>query len=442
MMNPEFRRNLWLSFSTHRLIAMPALLALIFLTAAITAVNVPLILYNTASILFILIAWGWGALNAGASIVDEFREKTWDQQRMSALGSWTMTWGKLFGATAFNWYGGAICLLVMVVCGTLSNRPNWVLEIPTLIAASILTHAMMIASNLYAGRFDSNFFRRGGAALIVLLFVVVGIGLQATAMRISNPEPGSTVVWWGMVVGDENIFLLESALLFMVCATIAAWRLMSNALQIRTLPWALPLFVLILAVYCGGFAEKKWFSLIGFAIAAGFSYIMLLTEPNTLLLWNKLRLRLQTGDWRSLLAELPLWTVTFLLTLVFALAVMLTWPFAAPDTRAIGALIPLVATVLLLRDVCIVLFFSFAPNARRPIAVAVLYIIVLNFLLPYFFEKLGLRAAAYFCDPVSDLFDTEPYGTVTLSLLIASIHAAFMLGIVIWRFNKIRRQTG
>ena len=34
MSNPEFKRNLWLSFSTHRLIGMPALLALTFLAVA------------------------------------------------------------------------------------------------------------------------------------------------------------------------------------------------------------------------------------------------------------------------------------------------------------------------------------------------------------------------------------------------------------------------
>ena len=34
MSNPEFKRNLWLSFSMHRLIGMPALLALTFITIA------------------------------------------------------------------------------------------------------------------------------------------------------------------------------------------------------------------------------------------------------------------------------------------------------------------------------------------------------------------------------------------------------------------------
>ncbi len=34
MSNPEFKRNLWLSFSKHRLIGMPSLLALTFLAIA------------------------------------------------------------------------------------------------------------------------------------------------------------------------------------------------------------------------------------------------------------------------------------------------------------------------------------------------------------------------------------------------------------------------
>ena len=48
-------------------------------------------------------------------MVGEIRDRTWDGQRLSSLGAGTMIWGKLFGSTIFNWFGGAICLAVILV---------------------------------------------------------------------------------------------------------------------------------------------------------------------------------------------------------------------------------------------------------------------------------------------------------------------------------------
>src|SRR5512135_855823 len=126
MSNPEFKRNLWLSFSTHRLIGMPALLALTFMAVAMADFRdeVAGSLYTASIALFIFIVWLWGARNANATIVDELRDKTWDQQRMSALEPWTMTWGKLLGSTSFNWYGGLMCVVVIATSGFAAAKPD------------------------------------------------------------------------------------------------------------------------------------------------------------------------------------------------------------------------------------------------------------------------------------------------------------------------------
>jgi hypothetical protein len=441
MTNPELRRNLWLSFSLHRLIGMPALLGLVFMTAALSATPGAgaYRLYNVAAVLFMLVVWGWGGFNASASITDEWRDKTWDQQRMSALGPWTMTWGKLLGATSFNWYGGAICLLVLAFSGIAGDRPGWPLDLLLLIVIGVLIHAAMIASALRAGRSGARFVGHGGAVGFGILFVFVA--LQGAQWQI-NADASGTVFWWGLAIGGKKIVLLESAALFTVCAAVAAWRLMSNALQVRTWPWALPSFALILAVYLGGFNDRKFFGLTGFFVALTFSYATLLTEPNTPIIWNKLSLRLQTRDWRGLLADLPLWPATFALTLVFAVAVAPAFPFDLPRARAGGAfLAPLAMTLLLLRDAGIVLFFSFAPHARRPVVVAVLYMAVLNFLLPFFFEQSGLHAIAWFFNPYFHLISKLNDGSGVIDLLITGIHTTLALGLAGWRFNRGRRQA-
>ena len=50
----------------------------------------------------------WGTRSAALSVVAEIRERTWDSQKLSSIGPWTMVWGKLFGATAANWFGALV----------------------------------------------------------------------------------------------------------------------------------------------------------------------------------------------------------------------------------------------------------------------------------------------------------------------------------------------
>ena len=114
-MNPEFRRQLWLQFSATRLIVLPLLVLACFAAAGLSQPDdLPQTLALVGAALFGLLVWGMGTLAAGASVIDEITEHTWDQQRMSALQPWAMTWGKLAGATSYGWYGGLICLLVAV----------------------------------------------------------------------------------------------------------------------------------------------------------------------------------------------------------------------------------------------------------------------------------------------------------------------------------------
>ena len=101
-LNPEFRRNLWLELSPHRLIAMPMiLLAIFFLSASIGESGNWWGVPRASLLAYYVIVFFWGTRRAVASLADEVRGRTWDGQRMSALGTWAMTWGKLFGGTIY-----------------------------------------------------------------------------------------------------------------------------------------------------------------------------------------------------------------------------------------------------------------------------------------------------------------------------------------------------
>ena len=436
MMNPEFRRNLWLSFSTHRLIAMPAILGLAFLALALSdRADAANDVYHATTGLFIFIVWLWGTRNANATIVDEFRDKTWDQQRMSALGPWAMTWGKLFGSTAFNWYGGVICLVVLAISGIAGSQPDWPVDLLGLIAVGILLHAALIPFNLHTGQLDMRIIQRGGMGWLVIVFAFLVMQNIILALTV-NDHPYS---WWGAVYQNKP-FMLGGALLFAACAVFGAWRAMSNALQVRTTPWAWPTFALILTVYFAGFSDHSVdtplyiVSQSGLVVTLLLSYVSLFTEPGNLLAWNRLRLRQQSKDLRGWLEQLPLWPTTLLLSFIFALLATLSHPEEVDSKTLPIFTVPLPLAFMLLRDACIVLFFSFAAHARRPVAAAMLYLIVLNLLLPFFFSMLGLDNIAYFFLP----FD-RAHGSNTSSLLVMGIHAAIALGLLNWRLNKSRQ---
>ena len=100
-MNAEFRRNLWLELSTHRLIAMPAALALVLALVYAMSDEPRESLAATSAWIAAAFLGVWGVRSAAESVGEEMRNRTWDAQRMSALGPWEMTWGKLVGSAAF-----------------------------------------------------------------------------------------------------------------------------------------------------------------------------------------------------------------------------------------------------------------------------------------------------------------------------------------------------
>lgn len=427
MNNPEFKRNLWLSFSPHRLVAMPALLALTLIAAALASEGADTAerLHSASTALFIFVVWLWGMRNANASIVDEIRDRTWDQQRMSALSPWTMTWGKLFGATAFNWYGGLMCLLVIAGAGVIADKPDVPATLIALAATGVMLHAGMIALNLHSCQFETQFVQRGGMGWLgIILALMLWIAFSSYETQPFH--------WWGREFGHA-LFLMDSTLLFAACATFAAWRVTCNALEVRTLPWAWPAFAVLLTVYLAGFAYQHGMAILwetGLMVALGMSYAALFTEPASLLRWHKLRLLLTQQDHRRWLEHLPMWPGTMLLGLLFALLIAAS--SGGPLQPAPGMLPPqaLTLALMLVRDACILLFFSFAQRSKPATGVTLLYLLVLDMLLPFLAEVAGLEPLRHFLLPLTSENDSWN------SPLIMSLHVLLAFGLVSWRLKQ------
>jgi hypothetical protein len=95
-MNPEFQRQLYLEYSPARLLGIPMVLGIMFtLSFFLDDHRLGTTTANTAIGLFMLISLLWGARQTIDSILEEYRERTWDTQRLSALGPWEMVWGEI-----------------------------------------------------------------------------------------------------------------------------------------------------------------------------------------------------------------------------------------------------------------------------------------------------------------------------------------------------------
>ena len=210
--NPELRRNLWLELSTHRLLAAPLVIALCAaLIAAASTKDAMENLAGAATAGFVAIVLLWGTQLAGASVMEEARDRTWDAQRMSAIGPWAMTWGKLLGAPAFAWYGGLILMLIYLATARYATVPV-LRTAASLVCGALLLHAIALNASVLAARKGVG-YRGSSILIIVLLLLVVVFPGMAVLDKIDRP-----VLWWGATL--QRIDMLLGTL-----AAFGAWSL-------------------------------------------------------------------------------------------------------------------------------------------------------------------------------------------------------------------------
>lgn len=425
-MNPEFRRQLWLQFSATRLALLPLLLAGIFFAVYLSVKAAPAEpLAAAAMLLFGVLVMGMGTFAAGSSVMDEIADRTWDQQRMSAMQPWAMTWGKLAGSTAYGWYGGALCLLVAVPSALVQEPITFVLKVAAMaVLAGIFLQALLIAINLQLLKSGNRVSRRGGvwALLLVLLW---GSGMVMGALR------GARIDWWGQPFERLDVALASLAL-FAACAILGAWRSMAEVLAVRQLPWGWPAMALAATAYISGFAWAQRLpvvGVVGLSVCAVLTYFALLTEPQTRPHWQRVVNRAGDAQWRAWLLQLPRWTTTLLLAVPFAVttAVSLSPQAAEPWALSSAALLQPVAFVLLLgRDCALALFLAFSPTIRRPVWVFAVLMLVLYALLPWLLRSLGGPVLAGLALPL--------FGNGATAMVIATGHLALALWLLRWRW--------
>lgn len=247
-MNPEFERNLWLEATPIRLALMAGFLLLAFLAAsAVPGLSEQ---GEAARFFYGFIVVLWGTRNAALGVVGEIRERTWDAQKLSSLTPSAMMWGKLFGATCYNWFGGLICLPFILWPVWRDQGPSAAaLQALVLVTLGVYAHAVSLLASLNLVRRQNNNWR-----LDTFLCQMAGIGaaLAYWGPLQAFPRLSEVNYWWGWTF-DARAFHIVSLCLFSGWALVGCYRAMRVELRFENGPFVWLAWLLFLALYTAGF---------------------------------------------------------------------------------------------------------------------------------------------------------------------------------------------
>jgi len=103
---------------------------------------------TTTTVIYYLLTLVWGTRLAGDALINEIRDHTWDQQRMTSISPWSMAWGKLFGITIYVWYGAVICLAVFTVTASLVGQTDIIKNLIIMVSIGVLAQGVAMLMSL------------------------------------------------------------------------------------------------------------------------------------------------------------------------------------------------------------------------------------------------------------------------------------------------------
>jgi hypothetical protein len=393
--NPELLRNLWLQFSVQRSLAAPIILGAVVALLSFA----PDKWATTAWVArggFFLIAYLWGARRAVNVLADEITAGTWDGQRMSSIGPWTMAWGKLVGGTAYVWYCAGICLLAYLVAEvTLGDTDGLAVKVALQVTGAVFVQAvalllalLLVGKGRRLGRRSVAFAQ--GAAIFFGFFGVSHLLLPSIVLRLPVGV-GQTITWFGFDLPFDQFILLTQCL-FLAWALVGVYRLMASELQVPQWPWVWILFSLFLiAYYQGLLAADSALSLrlvSALLVAVPLYYVAVFAQPHDVVRYRWLLHHNRGSKPGRTWSLMPLWAPSLVIAIIIAARLRYAEAITAmahPELRSLLAAQDIVnlrdATTALLffmvRDLGIVLLLNFSTRPKNPDLTAILYLIVL-----------------------------------------------------------------
>lgn len=442
-MNPEFRRNLLLELTLHRLVAMPVVLLLLYGAAGL--VDAQAVSYIAGLVMLILLA-AWGSRLAADAVLGEVAGRTWDSQRMSALGPWQMSWGKLAGSTIFVWYGAALSIPAL-----LYSHSTGLYDVLRLLLVGLFAQVLALFASLVIQRLRPERLR-----FHVTQAQIAGIVGTLVLWNMMKWDYTDVVNWYGLSFGTAE-FSFVSGLLFAAWGCFGIYRLMRAELQFRCWPVGWSSFTLFCAVYVaglmsgrvvmdvlevpGGLATLKL--LAAHMVVAGLTWVAAFAEPKGFVRLRRWRDTVRSGAPRDILRVMPSWFPGLLLALASGIVLLLisissegryhyaAGAFLASDGGSIGAF-STALFLFLLRDIGIIHFLTLDGRAKRALLSALVYFAALYGLLPVILFSLGL-------EEVVPVLVPSPMGHPVMAIVPVLLQVFLVAGLIGWRWTGLAR---
>lgn len=444
-MNPEFRRNLLLELTLHRLVAMPLILLLLYGAAGLAddgdAVS------SIAGFVMLMLLVAWGSRLAADAVLGEVAGRTWDSQRMSAQGPWAMSWAKLLGSTIFVWYGAALSIPAL-----LYGQDTSLFDLLWLLLAGLFAQVLALFASLVIQRLRPERLR-----FHVTQAQLVGLVGAIFLWNLMQWDNIHALRWYDFSFGIEE-FALASGLAFMAWGCFGIYRLMRAELQFRCWPVGWTGFTLFCAIYAAGFLPLRLLRddlsldpideailqiFVAYIVILGLTWLAAFAEPKGLVRLRRWRDTVRAGSPRDFLRVMPSWAPGLSMALVVgALVVTLSllsdglYPYEVEEFLPSGSgavgVFSVALFLFLLRDIGIIHFLTLNGRARRALLSALVYFGMLYALFPVILFAIDLEDAIPALVP-------SPLGHPVVAILPVLLQVGLVGGLIAWRWGKLAR---
>jgi hypothetical protein len=451
--NPEFARNITLEFSLQRLVIMPLVLILLSMLIIFNVHEETYhVLHYSAMGVYVFITMVWGLKSASEAVLDEYNDKTWDWQRMTVIGPWKLAWGKLFGSTIYQWYGGLICMVIFFITSVDFTEPGNEIELGIiLIAGAITMHGIMILYSLMLMRKGDGRAKIRSTRVFIIGLLIISLCWRPFTSGLMNSFGNRFDVSWYGISGKGDVSLIS--ILFYGSWVIAGlYRCMRAELQYSDKPKYWAVFLATNIVFTFGYvAGTVGLGLAGkiaatlmicFSEMLIFVYILGITEPKDVVNFSLILENFRKKNYDPVLRNTPLWPVTFVLTVISGLfaVIFILLSLHEPSQefnwfdlnfQALGPLkiVMLFIAIIcfMVRDFSILLLLNFSQRSRHADGAMVLYLAILYALLPALASKTDIGVVFY----------PAVHGDAFIMALVPFIEAAIAGVFLVRRWKEI-----
>jgi len=443
--NPEFRRNIWLQFNWSKLIAAPLL--------TIIAAYVYLLLtdydyQNLQSIAELaggsVILGIWGTRRAADAVAEEVGSGTWEGQRMSSLGAWQMTWGKLLGGTSFVWYCAAIAMTVILWANVRAGGagvvgPETLRVVFNFVVGGLMAQATAFTIGLLLLR-KATRHRRLTITLaqscgFLLFFTVVAGGFphaRPSAIGSAQPLFSNGIIEWYGISQDAAAFRSATIAIACIWAVIAAYRLMRTELQYRCLPWIWTVFLLFVVAWASGLELGFGWAFLAMVVM---TYVSFFADHRDPVRYRWAIRSLRRGKLSEVVAAIPWWSISYALATIMALVIggyvpaivgLDVGPHAPPafsmiaqGLRHLGASLTLMI-LFMLRDLLVLLWLSSSPWRSKADVLGIIYLALVYWPLAAIFWMAGFGGLLPVVAPIATGVPAVDFVPIVIELAFAA----------------------